>query len=80
MVLIEKFLTNGELPNDQSKAKRIQYLLNRYVILGGKLYKRGYSLPQLRCLDEEKVKCVLTEIHEGICSNYSRADHSWKRH
>ena len=35
------------------------------------LYKRGFSMPYLRCVNEEEAKYVLMEIHEGICGDYT---------
>jgi len=39
-------------------------------MLNDKLYKRGFSQPYLRCVEEEKAKYVLEEVHEGICGDY----------
>uniref|UniRef100_A0A2N9IUA0 Uncharacterized protein n=1 Tax=Fagus sylvatica TaxID=28930 RepID=A0A2N9IUA0_FAGSY len=39
----------------------------------GTLYKRGFSLPHLRCLALDEVNYVMREIHEGICGNHSSA-------
>uniref|UniRef100_A0A2N9F6A6 RNase H type-1 domain-containing protein n=1 Tax=Fagus sylvatica TaxID=28930 RepID=A0A2N9F6A6_FAGSY len=36
----------------------------------GVLYKRGFSLPYLRCLAPDEAKYVMREIHEGICGNH----------
>ena len=45
----------------------------RYTLLDGILYCQGFTLPLLRCLDDEEVNYVLREIHEGICGNHSGA-------
>jgi len=34
------------------------------------LYKRGFSMPYLKCVDEGEAKYILEEIHEGICENH----------
>ena len=34
------------------------------------LYKRGYSLPYLRCLSSAEAAYVLAEVHEWVCENY----------
>ena len=39
-------------------------------MLNEKLYKRDFSQPYLRCVEEEEVKYVLEEVHEGICGDH----------
>jgi len=41
-------------------------------MLNDKLYKRGFSQPYLRCIEEEETKYVLEEEHRGICGDHSR--------
>ena len=36
------------------------------MVLEHKLYRRGFSIPLLKCIDEFTVPEVLREIHEGI--------------
>ncbi|KAK9190212.1 hypothetical protein WN943_018814 [Citrus x changshan-huyou] len=40
-------------------------------MIDGVLYRRGYTLPFLWCLDEDDADYVLREVHEGICGNHS---------
>ena len=35
------------------------------------LYKRGFSMPYLKCVNEEEAKYILKEIHEGICRDHA---------
>jgi hypothetical protein len=35
------------------------------------LYKRGYTLPLLKCLSKDEATYVLKEIHERVCGNHS---------
>ncbi|GAU35398.1 hypothetical protein TSUD_160490 [Trifolium subterraneum] len=37
-----------------------------YVLLDDKLYRRGFSIPLLKCVEETRIKFILQEIHEGI--------------
>ena len=41
------------------------------MILNNTLYKRDFSMPYLKCVNEEEAKYILEEIHEGICSNHA---------
>ena len=42
----------------------------RFIILNNTLYKRGFSMPYLKCVDEEEAKYILEEIHEKICGDH----------
>ena len=39
-------------------------------MLNEKLYKRDFSQPYLRCVEEEEAKYVLEEVHGGICGDH----------
>ena len=41
----------------------------RYVIYDDKPYRRGYSMPLLKCVVASEAKYIMREIHEGICLN-----------
>ena len=43
-------------------------------MLNDKLYKRDFSQPYLRCVEEEEVKYVLEEVHWGICDDHIEAE------
>jgi len=43
----------------------------RYVLVGGSLYRRGYTEPLLKCLKSFEAEYILKEIHEGVCGNHS---------
>ncbi|GFS42902.1 hypothetical protein Acr_00g0082420 [Actinidia rufa] len=64
------YLQKGILPKDKLQARRLLYRSARFCIFKGKLYKRSFSGPLLRCLRPEKAEYVLREIHEGICGNH----------
>ena len=70
---IISYLERGTLPNDCHEARRIKVCASRFTILQGTQYKKGFSLPYLRCLAPEEAEYVLREIHEGICGNHSGA-------
>ncbi|CAL8992900.1 unnamed protein product [Prunus brigantina] len=70
---ILQFLQNRTLPADPRRSAACSLSLARYLILNGALYKRGFSLPYLRCLTPEEGNYVLREIHGGICGSHSGA-------
>ncbi|KAM2294228.1 hypothetical protein ACFX1S_034158 [Malus domestica] len=68
---IYKFLAHGALPIDKVQAKQIRYKSARYLIINDQLYKRGFTLPYLRCLTPAEAEIVLREIHEGVCGDHA---------
>jgi len=41
-----------------------------YNMVGGVLYRKGYTLPLLKCLSAAEANYVLREIYEGVCENH----------
>lgn len=70
---IVRYLKTGELPPRRTKAQKVIRNSARYVLVEGTLYKRGYSLPLLKCLPDEDASYVLKEVHHGVCGNHSGA-------
>ncbi|XP_052287276.1 uncharacterized protein LOC127898826 [Citrus sinensis] len=68
---IVSYLRDGVLPPDKLRARKIRAQASRYTMIDGVLYRRGYTLPFLRCLDDDDADYVLREVHEGICGNHS---------
>ncbi|XP_050889380.1 uncharacterized protein LOC127094613 [Lathyrus oleraceus] len=66
MTPIYNYLTRDELPADPKEAAIVKRRACSYVLLEGKLYRRGFSIPLLKCVEEEKVPDILGEIHRGI--------------
>ena len=67
---ILSFLRDGRLPPNPEEARKIQKRAARFTVLNDKLYKRCYSQPYLRCIEEEEAKYVLEEVHGGVCGDY----------
>ncbi|CAJ2653881.1 unnamed protein product [Trifolium pratense] len=66
MTPVYNFLEHGTLPDDQKQATIVRRRACSYVILDGKLYRRGFSIPLLKCVDEDTADYILREVHEGI--------------
>ena len=71
MTLISSFLQDKRLPQDAKEAKKIKKMATRFTILNDILYKRGFFLPYLKCVDEDEAKYILEEIHKGICGDHA---------
>jgi len=50
---ILKYLKHETLPADKGKARKIRMQASRYTSLASKLYRRWFSSPLLKCLDQE---------------------------
>ena len=53
------------------EAKKVRERAARFTILNDTLYKRGFSMPYLKCVDEEEAKYILEEIHQGVCGDHT---------
>ena len=71
MTLIISFIQDGHLPQDTEEARKVRKRAARFTILNDTLYKRGFSMPYLRCVDEEEAKYILEEIHKGVCGYHA---------
>ena len=73
MTPIVRYLKEGWLPEDRNEAQKVQIKATRFVIIDDFLYRRGHSLPYLRCANKEDADYVLREIHEGVYSKQAGA-------
>ena len=70
---ILSYLKDGRLPPNPDEAKKIKKRAVRFTVLNDELYKRGFSQPYLRCIEEEEAKYVLEEVHGGIYGDHMGA-------
>ena len=71
MTPIISFLQERHLPQDVDEARKIRKRAARFTILKDVLYKRGFSMPYLKRVDDDEAKYILEEIHEGICGDHA---------
>ena len=71
MTPIMAFIQDGHLPQDATEAKKVRKRATRFTILNDTLYKRGFSMPYLKCVDEEEAKYILEEIHQGVYGDHT---------
>ena len=71
MTPIISFLQDGHLPQNTEEAKKIKKRAAKFTILNNALYKRGFSMPYLKCVDEEEARCILEEIHGGVYGDHA---------
>ena len=70
MIPIINYLKTETLPTDEKEAKRLKREAQYYTIINNTLYKRGISIPFLKCVPTSNTREVLEEIHSGICGNH----------
>ena len=71
MTPIVSFLLYRHLPQDAEEAKKIKKRAARFTILNNTLYKRGFSIPYVKCVDEDEAKYILEEIHQEVCKDHA---------
>ena len=64
------YLKDGVLPLDAKEARKLKNQASQYILYEGKLYKRSYSLPLLKCLRPSEADFALREVHEGVYKNH----------
>ncbi|GAU12536.1 hypothetical protein TSUD_182500 [Trifolium subterraneum] len=63
---VYNFLKSNTVPVDAKEAAKIRKRACSYVLLDDKLYRRGFSIPLLKCVEEARIGFILQEIHERI--------------
>jgi len=69
MAPIVQFIQHGEDSGTDDPA--IRRKASRFMLIGGELYKRGFSNPLLKCVAENQTQYLLDELHTGICGFHS---------
>ena len=64
------YLIGGLLLSDQKEAAKLRTRSARFTVHKGRLYKRGFSAPILKCIKGRDADFVLKEVHEGVCENH----------
>ncbi|XP_065004118.1 uncharacterized protein LOC135636357 [Musa acuminata AAA Group] len=65
-----RFKRDGTLPDNETTARRLRRTQAWYSEEGGRLYKRSFSRPLLRCLEPNEARIVLSDMHEGACGEH----------
>ncbi|VFQ91292.1 unnamed protein product [Cuscuta campestris] len=63
-----EYLMDGTFPEQEYRATKVKLRASRFQVLDGKLYKRAFGGPLLRCLTNWEAERVITEFHEGVCA------------
>jgi len=68
---IISYISEGKLPSDKWKARKLKAQAARFVIVDAKLYKWRLSGPLMTCVEGEAICKIMKEIHGGSCGNHS---------
>ncbi|VFQ67008.1 unnamed protein product [Cuscuta campestris] len=60
-----EYLMDGSLLEQDDRARKVKLRAPRFQVLDGKLYKRAFGGPLLRCLTNPEAERVIAEVHEG---------------
>ena len=71
MTPILSFLQDGQLPPNIKEAKKVRKRTTRFTILNDALYKRGFSMIYLKCVNKSEAKYILEEVHARICGDHA---------
>ena len=67
---IVDYLQNDTLLANLDQAHKLKRIATRYYLVEGHLYRKGKSLPLLRCLHLDDAQQVLNKVHAGDCGNH----------
>ncbi|VFQ97264.1 unnamed protein product [Cuscuta campestris] len=63
-----EYLIDGSLPEQDDRARKVKLRAPRFQVLDGRLYKRAFGGPLLRCLTNREAERVIADVHEGVCA------------
>ncbi|KAI3740512.1 hypothetical protein L2E82_30973 [Cichorium intybus] len=65
MTPIVDYIKHVILPEDETQARKIRIKAPQYSIMEGRLYKKGYLVPWLKCITSQEGQQILQETHSG---------------
>lgn len=67
---VPRWFNEGKEPEEVKSQGVFRRNVSRYRIIQGVLYRKGFSMPLLQCVDELEEVRVMQEVHEGVCGNH----------
>lgn len=65
MIPLTKYLQHGILPDNHGEGRKIHVKAPSYALVNGELYRKGFTMPWLKSMDEARGKEALQEVHTG---------------
>ena len=73
---ILSYIKNRQLPSNLDEAKKIKKQTIRFIVLNDILHKKGFSLPYLRCVEQDEAMYILDVVCKDIYEDHSRGARS----
>ena len=64
------YLIGGLIPSDPKEVAKLRTRSARFTVHKGRLYKRGFFAPILKCIEGRDTDYILKEVHEGVLGNH----------
>ncbi|XP_071708495.1 uncharacterized protein [Rutidosis leptorrhynchoides] len=64
---LKDYLAYGLLLEDKGEARKIRIKAPSYKLQDGKLYRKYFLTPWLRCVGQSQATIIIQEMHEGVC-------------
>jgi transcription antitermination factor NusG len=68
---IMDFLVDGQVPADETEARRVTRRSKGYTIINKEIYKRSATGVLQRCVESAEGLEMLQEIHQGECGHHA---------
>nr|XP_040244172.1 uncharacterized protein LOC120963564 [Aegilops tauschii subsp. strangulata] len=68
---ILNFLVSRELPSNEILARQVQHRAATYTIVNRELVRCSVASVFQRCVEQEKGKAILRDIHQGKCGHHA---------
>jgi hypothetical protein len=68
---IMDFLVDGQVPADETEARRVMRRSKGYTIINREIYKRSDTGVLQRCVESTEGQEMLREIHQGECGHHT---------
>jgi hypothetical protein len=68
---IMDFMVDGQLPVDETEARRVMRRSKAYTIINKEIYKRSATGVLQRCVESAEGQEMLREIHQGECGHHA---------
>jgi hypothetical protein len=65
------WIYRGELPPDQSEARRIARMVKSFTTIDSELYKRAASGVLQQCIPIPHSRELIRDIHAGVCGHHA---------
>jgi transcription antitermination factor NusG len=68
---IMDFLVDGQVPADETEARRVVRRFKGHTIINKEIYKRSATGVLQRCVESSEGQEMLREIHQGECGHHA---------